>query len=361
MAYQQRKSMMECIEKARDSRVISYVTGDRPTRIPVAGMGAQLASEPQLLIYDHLRRIGKVKKIDLFLYTRGGETDAVMPFVNAIREHCEIFGVLVPFRAHSAGTLICLGADEIVMGPFGELSPIDPTTGNQFSPTDELNPKARKGISVEDITSYMGLAKDKNKVGIEDEKNVLEVFKTLSQAVHPLALGHVNRVHNHIRLLADKLLRLGSNRKLDAKKIKEVVDVLTEKLYSHTHAFGRREAQELFGAAIVKFASEEEESLMWNLFEEYAAVMNLRQRFNIKEYMGEQVQREITVNGAFIESVDMSHIFQCASVITQRSELPPNFQVQVQMGQPIPLIPGFPTQFSVELIREGWQPNEGGA
>jgi ClpP class serine protease len=323
-------------------------------------MGTQLASEPQLLIYDHLRRIGKVKKLDLFLYTRGGETDAVMPFVNAIREHCEIFGVLVPFRAHSGGTLICLGADEIVMGPFGELSPIDPTTGNQFSPIDELNPKARKGISVEDVTSYMALAKDKNKVGIEDEKNVLEVFKTLSQAVHPLALGHVNRVHTHIRLLADRLLRLGQNRKLGDKKAKEVVDVLTEKLYSHTHAIGRQEARELVDADIVKFASEEEERLMWDLFEEYATLMSLRQRFNIKEYMGKQVQREITVNGAFLESENMPHLFQCASVITQRSELPPNFQVQVQVGQPIPLIPGFPTQFSVELIREGWQLNEGG-
>ena len=360
MPYRQRKSIIENIEKVRGSKVISYVTGDRPTRIAIAGMGTQLSSEPQLLIYDHLRKIGKVKKLDLFLYTRGGETDAVIPFVNAIREHCEIFGVLVPFRGHSGGTLICLGADEIVMGPFGELSPIDPTTGNQFSPIDELNPKARKGISVEDVTSYMALARDKNKVGIDDEKSNLEVFKTLSQAVHPLALGHVNRVHTHIRLLADKLLRLGPNRKLDAKKVKEVVDVLTEKLSSHTHAIGRREAQELMGAEVVKFASEEEERLMWDLFEEYATVMNLRQRFNIKEYMGEQIQREITVNGAFVDSEKMSHIFRCASVITQRSELPPNFQVQVQMGQPIPLIPGYPTQFSLELIREGWQLNEGG-
>ncbi|MEW6231628.1 MAG: hypothetical protein AB1566_04855, partial [Chloroflexota bacterium] len=348
------------IEKVRDSKVISYVTGDRLTRIPIAGMGTQLASEPQLLVYDQLRRIGKVRKLDLFLYTRGGETDAVMPFVNAIRERCDIFGVLVPFRAHSGGTLICLGADEVVMGSFGELSPIDPTTGNQFSPTDELNPKARKGISVEDVTSYMALAKDRNKVGIADEKNVLEVFRILSQAVHPLALGHVNRVHTHIRLLAEKLLRVGQNRKLDDKKAKKIVDALTEKLYSHTHAIGRQEAQQLIGADIVKFASEEEERLIWDLFEEYAAAMSLRQRFNIKEFMGEQLQREITVNGAFLESANMSHIFQCTSVITQRSELPPNFQVQVQAGQPIPLIPGFPTQFNIELIREGWQPNEGG-
>jgi hypothetical protein len=147
---------------------------------------------------------------------------------------------------------------------------------------------------------------------------------------------------------------------LDERKAKEIVDLLTEKLYSHTHSIGRREARDLIGQEMIKFASEKEEKLMWDLFEQYAAAMCLRQRFNIKEYMAEQLCKEITVNGAFLESEAMSHMFQCVSVITQRPELPPNFQVQVQAGQPIPLIPGFPTQFSVQLIKEGWQLNEGG-
>jgi len=360
MAHQERKKIIEAIQESRGSKVITYVMGDRQTRVPIAGMGAKLASEPQLLVYDHLRAMGKVKKIDLFLYTRGGEVDSVMPLANAIREFCEIFSVLVPFRAHSGGTLICLAADEIVMGPFGELSPVDPMTGNQFSPVDELNPKARKGISVEDVTSYIALAKDKNKVGLQGEAHILEVFKTLSQQVHPLALGHVNRVHAHIRMLAHKLLKLGQTRHIDEKEANEIVDTLTEKLYSHTHAIGRREAQQLLGPDIVKFASQEEEGMLWAMFEEYAGTMNLRERFNIREFMGDELKKEISVSGAFLESEKMSHVFECTSTITQRSELPPNFQVQVQAGQAVPLIPGFPRQFSVDLIREGWKSNEGG-
>jgi hypothetical protein len=69
MAYQDRKKTIEAIQESRGSKLITYVMGDRQTRIPIAGMGALLASEPQLLVYDHLRTIGKVKKIDLFLYT----------------------------------------------------------------------------------------------------------------------------------------------------------------------------------------------------------------------------------------------------------------------------------------------------
>lgn len=359
MSYEDRKRVIERVQEIRNSKVISYVCGDRQTRIPIPGMGTQLASEPQLIINEHLLSIGKVEKIDLFLYTRGGETSAVWPFVNSIREFCSSFSVLVPFRAHSGGTLICLGADEIVMAPFAELSPVDPTTGNQFSPVDKLNPKQRLGISVEDVISYISLAKDEHKVGITDESGVLEVFKSLAQEVHPLALGNVQRVHTHIRLLAHKLLALGSH-KVDDKKADEIVDVLTEKLYSHSHAIGRREAQSLLDSTLVKFPSDEESQLMWELFEQYAEVLALRERFNIKEYMGGQNQRDITVIGAFLESEDMSHIFECTSMIYQRSELPSNFQIQVQAGQPIPLIPGFPTGFNIELVSEGWKSNERG-
>jgi hypothetical protein len=39
--------------------------------------------------------------------------------------------------------MICLGADEIVMGKMGEISPVDPTTANVFNPIDPINPDGR--------------------------------------------------------------------------------------------------------------------------------------------------------------------------------------------------------------------------
>lgn len=359
MSFSERKELIQKIQEKRGSKVISYVTGDRQSRIPIAGISTQLSSEPQILIYDQLRQIGKAERIDLFLYTRGGETDTIMPVVNAIRQFCDKFSVLVPFRAHSAGTLFCLGADEVIMGTFGELSPVDPTTGNQWSPVDEINPKARKGISVEDVISYINLAKDPEKVGV-DKEDILEVFKTLSESVQPLALGHVNRVHTHIRLLASKLLKLNRSKKLGDDQIKKIVDTLTEQLYSHTHSIGREEARNILDEQVLLFADDEEDNLMWGLFEEYAELMLLRERFNIKEYIGNDLSKEIKITGAVLESKNLSHLFNCTSNIIQRSELPPNFQVQMQAGQPLPLIPGFPIQFNVELIKEGWEMNEEG-
>ena len=58
-----------------------------------------------------------------------------------IREYCDTFSVLVPYKARSAATMIALGADEIVMSDLSELSPIDPATANAFNRTDPKNPQ----------------------------------------------------------------------------------------------------------------------------------------------------------------------------------------------------------------------------
>jgi hypothetical protein len=157
------------------------------------GFSNNLSGEPQLQLLSLLEEIGYVERLDLFLYTRGGTTEAVWPIITALREHCDTLGVLVPFRAHSAGTLLCLGADEVVMMPGAELSPIDPTTGNQFNPVDPANPQGRFGISVEDVVAYFKLAEDRAE--IHDEAHRAQVFRELTSQVHPLALGNVQRVY----------------------------------------------------------------------------------------------------------------------------------------------------------------------
>jgi ClpP class serine protease len=95
-------------------------------------------------IYDHLvplRRAAQPIKIDLFLYSNGG--DGIVPWrlVTLIREYADEFSVLVPFRAFSAATLTALGADHIVMHPMGMLGPTDATVTNPFNPPDPMNPK----------------------------------------------------------------------------------------------------------------------------------------------------------------------------------------------------------------------------
>lgn len=358
MSYAERKILISRLEKIRSSRVLCYFLPDRETFPPgVPGFSAQLTSEPQLFFVDSLRSVGKTKQLDLFLYTRGGATDAVWPLVSLLREHCERLTVIVPFRAHSAGTLLCLGADEIIMTEFAELSPIDPTTGNQFNPLDPANPQVRFGISVEDVTAYFELAKEHT--GITQGGYKLDVLKELTAKVHPLALGNVQRVYMMIRSLARKLLALHMNEKKNKQRIDRIIKALTVEFYSHVHAISRSEAISLLGDWVRK-ETKQEEPVIWELFNSYADTLEVRSRFNLPEYMGDEQFRNLKVKGGLLESTDNSYTYTADLNIMQRPNLPSNVQVQVPPGQPLPLVPWVGRLYDYGVQRVGWQANEGG-
>jgi hypothetical protein len=66
------------------------------------------------------------KPVDLFLETAGGQTDATEGLVSLIQTMAPDLRVVVPSAAKSNGTVLCLAAQEIVMGVTSELGPIEP-------------------------------------------------------------------------------------------------------------------------------------------------------------------------------------------------------------------------------------------
>src|SRR3989338_5614827 len=264
-----RTDLIQKLETERNSRVISYVTGDRT---PFA---TKIAGDVVPLLGDLLDSIGKVKKISLFLYTSGGDMLAPIRIVKLIRNHCDSFEVLVPYKAHSAGTLICLGADTIVMGKLGELTPVDPTTGHPFNPPNPTNPQERLEVSVEDLNSYLLFAKEG--AGIKDEQAV-EVYKLLVEKLHPLSIGNAYRAYRMTRMLTERLLWLHMDKEKDSEKIKKIVKEITGDITIHAYPIDRDEATDL-GLKIEK-AQEELDKIMRELYEGYAAEMKLGQPFH---------------------------------------------------------------------------------
>jgi ATP-dependent protease ClpP protease subunit len=62
-------------------------------------------------LYDHLLSVakeGNSEKIDLVLYTRGGSVETPWKIVTKIRQFCKQFNVIIPYRAHSGGTMIAI-------------------------------------------------------------------------------------------------------------------------------------------------------------------------------------------------------------------------------------------------------------
>lgn len=364
MPTEENKRILQQIQAKRESKILTYFLSDREIKprgiTPISGLRLDIEQSAKWVIYETLCRIGPQKKIDLFLYTRGGDTNAIWPIVSIIREFCDEFNVLVPFRAHSGGTMICLGADKIIMGKMGELSPIDSTTGNPFNPPDELIKGSRKGISVEDLTSYLALAKDPRKFNLTDNKDILEVFKELTKNVHPLALGNVNRVHTQIRLLAERLLSVHLDPKEEAERIKRITDTLTERFYSHLHFINRKEAQEILGEDIITFSDGELEELIKSLFDSYARIIQLHKDFCYNEVLGNNQESVIKLLSGIIECEETSFIYETDLQLFQHSELPPNVQIQLQPGQVVPpIIQGLPKTFHWEVMSEGWRLNRG--
>lgn len=360
MPYADRKDLITRVEQARNSRVLTYVLADRivfPPGIP--GFSAQLGTEPQLLFLDQLRGVGHCPNLDLFLYTRGGNTDSVWPLVCLLREYSDRLTVIVPFRAHSGGTLICLGADEVIMTEHAELSPIDPTTGNPFNPIDPANPANRFPISVEDVAAFFDLAAER--AGITKEEHKVEVLKELmsSNRVHPLALGNVQRVYLQIRRLAERLLALHLDARGDKQRIDRIVTTLATKFYSHVHAITPVEAKEVLGDW-VRGPTEAERQPINDLFEAYAATLGLRETFSLPEYMADQLTRDLTALSAFIETSGLSHVCRTRMRMSQRPMLPPNVQIQLPPGQPIPLGPWVTRNYEWGIQNVGWIVNNEG-
>ena len=88
-----------------------------------------------LPITDQLANLGR-DKIDLILETPGGSGETAEDIVKLLRGKYSSLGVIVPGMAKSAGTLIAMAADELLMEPMSALGPIDAQIswqGKQFS------------------------------------------------------------------------------------------------------------------------------------------------------------------------------------------------------------------------------------
>ena len=73
--------------------------------------------------------VGKRDKAILVLVTGGGNPDAAYKIARYFQEKYSKFTLLVPGLCKSAGTLIAVGANELVFTPFGELGPLDIQVG----------------------------------------------------------------------------------------------------------------------------------------------------------------------------------------------------------------------------------------
>lgn len=115
----QRQALIRGLDKETGTYLLCYVSG----------MGAEMNRDDTAGFVDMLYNVPQGAPIDLLLHTPGGNIDVAEKLVMLLRAKAGDHGmlrVIVPDFAKSAGTLMALGADKIVMSDSSELGTIDP-------------------------------------------------------------------------------------------------------------------------------------------------------------------------------------------------------------------------------------------
>lgn len=223
---------------------------------PVMVYSATINADAVRIVYECLRRVGPTPRLDLVLSTSGGLVTTARQLALLLREFTSHLTILVPEQVRSAGTLLCLSANELVLGPMAALGPIDAHIGSAGSPP----PDAPGTISAEDIRVFRQMAEDW--FGITREEDRLQVLALLSQRVFPTSLSSFYRSDKLIRRSAyDLLCYQLPNVEEDVRQ--QIVNQLVSGYDGHDHIITRVEAQRL--GLRVHFPSVQEEALLWEL------------------------------------------------------------------------------------------------
>jgi len=121
-----RAQAIRALEKAHGTRVITMTHRQEKRSLFGFSVARHIDLEDAQTIIAAIKETPPEMPIDLVLHTPGGLVLAAMQIVRALDAHKGKVTVYVPVYAMSGGTLIALAADEIVLGEFSVLGPIDP-------------------------------------------------------------------------------------------------------------------------------------------------------------------------------------------------------------------------------------------
>lgn len=271
MAFTERKKLFKELETIRKRPFITYVTSIRP------GCSAQMAQDVLPLFIKQINAMKDSDSVDLLIISNGGDPIVSWRIISLLREKYKKVSVLIPYTAYSAATLLALGADEIIMHPFGNLGPLDP----QLSFPDDKG--GMKTISYEDITKYIEFVKD---TGITDQELIQKSFEKLTAEIPPTLIGFAKRSSQLGLTMGQKLLATHMN---DENKTKIISETLNTKFYHHGYPLARKEAKEI-GLPIAN-SDEKVEKIMWNIYEDYMEEMKFNTIYNPQSIIMETISK----------------------------------------------------------------------
>jgi hypothetical protein len=194
------------------------------------------------------------KNVLLLLCSRGGNPDAAYRIARGLQDSYEKFTVLLGGRCKSAGTLIAIGAHELVMSDHAELGPLDVQLGKK----DELFETASGLTVLKALTELENTAFDlfeKTFLRIKFRSDGSVTFKTAAHIATELTKGVIAPITGQIDPMhvgeVSRAMKIGKEygRRLSdiSNNLSEgSLDLLVDDYPSHGFVIDRKEAADLF-------------------------------------------------------------------------------------------------------------------
>jgi len=263
---QKKKFFQAYDEQRRNDRIerIKAIQAKRDSKIIVYYSISILDFDDAKMLAEILQSVGKQKKLDLFLLSPGGYVDPAFKMAKLCRDFSEeSFSVIIPFYAKSAATLLCLGADELVMGHPSEIGPIDPRIRVKDNYGREVD------VSATAIKDALKVIEELS--GGSPEKSLK--YMPLIEKINLDTLGEYERALKASQQYAKTLLETG---KLltDKAKAEEIASNLATGYYSHGYAISADEAKDKLGFNIKFVEDKDEWKPIWQLYNLYNAFVD---------------------------------------------------------------------------------------
>ena len=203
----------------------------------VGGTSTAIRRDDVVFLSDLLHNIRRGEAIDLMLHTPGGDMDAAEKLVSMISGAAGTapFRIIVPDFAKSAGTLMALGSNSILMSDSSELGPIDPQV---------VSEEQNGTVHVTAIQNYLDAFDECSKALADDPTST--TAQAMFDKFEPARVHEYKAAIKRARSLAEKLLG-GRMFQTVAGNITAIAGKLMDRkqYLSHGQMIGYVEAQEL--------------------------------------------------------------------------------------------------------------------
>jgi hypothetical protein len=210
------------------------------------------------------------ERTDLLIHSGGGDVNVAYQMIEVLRMHSKALRAVVPLYAKSAATLLCLGADEIVVDELAQLGPLDTQIieerkGGQLSFASALNPfktlEQLRQFSLETLDIAVKLIISRCPMNPDEAldhatKFVGAITTPLFTQLSPEKLGEYSRALSVGTEYGERLLRRYS--KIPEAEQERLLERLVHGYPSHEYIIDYHEALEL-GLPVKLFADKERE------------------------------------------------------------------------------------------------------